>query len=252
MEKSPEAFRTISEVADWLETPAHVLRFWESKFAQVKPIKRAGGRRYYRPADMALLGGLKRLLHEDGLSIKDAQSLIREQGVKHVSALSPPLDGEVAGESDVIEATAQPAAEKRREITGLAPPGLRVDEQLPADIPAEDVASEAEHRADDTTDDPEPELPFLHRTYEERLPQASADREPMLRRASEALDTQAGKAQEAEPAPRPEPEAAPLPVARLAELRRAVAGLEPGTSAGEALAARLADLRATLAGDRTA
>ncbi len=60
MAKSAEAFRTISEVAEWLETPAHVLRFWESKFAQVKPVKRAGGRRYYRPADMELLGGIKR------------------------------------------------------------------------------------------------------------------------------------------------------------------------------------------------
>ena len=62
--KSPDAFRTISEVAEWLDTPAHVLRFWESKFTQVKPVKRAGGRRYYRPADMELIGGIKRLLQE--------------------------------------------------------------------------------------------------------------------------------------------------------------------------------------------
>jgi resuscitation-promoting factor RpfA len=66
MDKSPDAFRTISEVADWLGVPTHVLRFWESRFSQVKPVKRAGGRRYYRPADMALLGGIKRLLHDDG------------------------------------------------------------------------------------------------------------------------------------------------------------------------------------------
>ena len=63
MAKSADAFRTISEVADWLEVPAHVLRFWESKFSQVKPVKRAGGRRYYRPADMRLLAGIKILLH---------------------------------------------------------------------------------------------------------------------------------------------------------------------------------------------
>ncbi|MBS0122786.1 MerR family transcriptional regulator [Thetidibacter halocola] len=88
MSKSRDAFRTISEVADWLDTPAHVLRFWESKFSQVKPIKRAGGRRYYRPADMALLAGIKKLLHEDGLTIKGAQKVLREQGVKYVSGLS--------------------------------------------------------------------------------------------------------------------------------------------------------------------
>ncbi|MFU8777441.1 MAG: MerR family transcriptional regulator, partial [Roseovarius sp.] len=63
MGKAADAFRTISEVADWLDVPAHVLRFWESKFPQIKPVKRAGGRRYYRPADMALLGGIKVLLH---------------------------------------------------------------------------------------------------------------------------------------------------------------------------------------------
>lgn len=88
MSKSAEAFRTISEVADALDTPAHVLRFWESRFAQIKPVKRAGGRRYYRPADVALLGGIKRLLHEDGLTIRGVQKLLREQGVRHVAGLA--------------------------------------------------------------------------------------------------------------------------------------------------------------------
>lgn len=87
MSKSADAFRTISEVAEWLDTPAHVLRFWESKFTQVKPVKRAGGRRYYRPADMRLLGGIKKLLHDDGMTIKGVQKILREQGIKHVSSL---------------------------------------------------------------------------------------------------------------------------------------------------------------------
>ncbi len=99
MGKSADAFRTISEVADWLETPAHVLRFWESKFSQVKPVKRAGGRRYYRPADMKLLGGIKKLLHDDGMTIKGVQKMLREQGVGHVSEFSQPL-GDAA--DDVI------------------------------------------------------------------------------------------------------------------------------------------------------
>lgn len=93
MGKSPDAFRTISEVSEWLDTPAHVLRFWESKFTQIRPVKRAGGRRYYRPEDMALLGGIKTLLHDQGMTIKGVQKLLREQGVRHVASLGPqPLD----------------------------------------------------------------------------------------------------------------------------------------------------------------
>ena len=92
MAKSPDAFRTISEVAEWLGIQAHVLRFWESKFTQVKPIKRAGGRRYYRPGDMLLLGGIKKLLYEDGLTIKGVQKILREEGMTHVADMSAPLD----------------------------------------------------------------------------------------------------------------------------------------------------------------
>jgi DNA-binding transcriptional MerR regulator len=106
MAKSREAFRTISEVADWLDVQTHVLRFWESKFSQVKPVKRAGGRRYYRPQDMKLLGGLKKLLHEDGLPIKEAQQLLREKGVKHVSSLSRPVDQDQDDLEDVAEEVA--------------------------------------------------------------------------------------------------------------------------------------------------
>lgn len=107
MGKSRDAFRTISEVADWLETQAHVLRFWESKFTQVKPVKRAGGRRYYRPADMRLLGGIKKLLHDDGMTIKGAQKLLREKGVKHVAALSQPLDDEVEATDKVMTSSVE-------------------------------------------------------------------------------------------------------------------------------------------------
>ncbi|MDM7931076.1 MerR family transcriptional regulator [Tabrizicola sp.] len=88
MDKSPDAFRTISEVAEVLETPAHVLRFWESRFPQIKPVKRAGGRRYYRPSDMALLSGIKRLLHDEGLTIRGVQKILRDHGVRHVAGLA--------------------------------------------------------------------------------------------------------------------------------------------------------------------
>lgn len=104
MDKSPDAFRTISEVADTLDTPAHVLRFWESRFPQIKPVKRAGGRRYYRPADIALLTGIKRLLHDEGLTIRGVQKILRDQGVRHVAGLmddSTSVDGLIAAREDV-------------------------------------------------------------------------------------------------------------------------------------------------------
>ena len=82
--KSPTAFRTISEVADTLNVPAHVLRFWESKFTQIKPVKRGGGRRYYRPADVSLIKGIRELLYSDGLTIKGVQKILRQKGPRHV------------------------------------------------------------------------------------------------------------------------------------------------------------------------
>ena len=87
MDKAPDAFRTISEVADAIAIPAHVLRFWESRFPQIKPVKRAGGRRYYRPSDVALVAGIQQLLHKDGLTIRAVQQILREQGVRHVATL---------------------------------------------------------------------------------------------------------------------------------------------------------------------
>lgn len=91
MSKSPDAFRTISEVAEYLQTPAHVLRFWETKFPQIRPVKRAGGRRYYRPVDVALLISIKCLLHDDGFTIRGVQKMLREQGSRQIAARSQDL-----------------------------------------------------------------------------------------------------------------------------------------------------------------
>ncbi len=84
LRKSPDAFRTISEVASELDVPQHVLRFWESKFSQIKPLKRGGGRRYYRPEDVDLLRGIRHLLYTDGYTIKGVQKLLREKGAKAI------------------------------------------------------------------------------------------------------------------------------------------------------------------------
>ena len=84
MAKGPDAFRTISEAADELSVPQHVLRFWETRFSFIRPMKRAGGRRFYRPSDIAVLRGVKRLLHDEGYTIKGVQRLHREEGVRRL------------------------------------------------------------------------------------------------------------------------------------------------------------------------
>ncbi len=87
MDKAPDAFRTISEVADDLDLPQHVLRFWETRFAQIKPMKRGGGRRYYRPEDVDLLRGIRHLLYGEGYTIRGVQRILKDEGIKFVQAV---------------------------------------------------------------------------------------------------------------------------------------------------------------------
>lgn len=114
VDKSPDAFRTISEAADELDLPQHVLRFWETRFAQIKPLKRGGGRRYYRPDDVQLLRGIRFLLYEQGFTIKGVQKILKDQGVRHVIQI---------GETGAIEPVA-PAGAGSPEVAELAPPEL--------------------------------------------------------------------------------------------------------------------------------
>jgi DNA-binding transcriptional MerR regulator len=87
VDKAPDAFRTISEVADDLDVPQHVLRFWETRFTQIKPLKRGGGRRYYRPDDVELVRGIRYLLYGQGYTIRGVQRILKEQGVKYVQSI---------------------------------------------------------------------------------------------------------------------------------------------------------------------
>ncbi len=117
--KSPAAFRTISEVATALDVPQHVLRFWETKFTQVRPMKRAGGRRYYRPDDIALLRRIRGLLYDDGYTIRGVQRLLREGGAKRL-----PEDAQAAAAPEATASADSPAgpsldAELRRELRRL-------------------------------------------------------------------------------------------------------------------------------------
>jgi DNA-binding transcriptional MerR regulator len=99
--KSAEAFRTISEVAADLNVPQHVLRFWETRFTQVKPVKRAGGRRYYRPEDVDLLRGIRALLYSDGFTIKGVQKVLRERGLRHVAEIGRTFDGVIEPDVEI-------------------------------------------------------------------------------------------------------------------------------------------------------
>jgi len=134
MEKSPEAYRTIREVADSLDLPQHVLRFWETRFPQIRPLKRAGGRRYYRPDDIERLRLIKRLLYDEGYTIKGVQKLFKEQGVQALAAVALPLrepstEAPSAAEPHLAKVSEPPAAH-----SGVADDELTALREALADI----------------------------------------------------------------------------------------------------------------------
>lgn len=150
MDKSPDAFRTISEVAVDLDVPQHVLRFWESRFREVKPMKRGGGRRYYRPEDVLLLRGIRQLLYGEGYTIRGVQRIIREQGIKFVqtagrSLVENPQNGnepdELIDEVETVEAAGE--GERSRGLFALLPSllGDRNGAQAP-EFSAQDLGPE--------------------------------------------------------------------------------------------------------------
>ena len=146
IEKAPDAFRTISEVSETLDVPQHVLRFWEAKFTQIKPLKRAGGRRYYRPDDIDLLKGIRALLYGEGFTIKGVQKVLREQGAKHVAEIGRVGVKEAAGKRDgeaVVEAGA---------ILSDAMPTVE-QVNLTSEQPSESLLSEQRERLENVLDE---------------------------------------------------------------------------------------------------
>jgi len=129
--KSAEAFRTISEVSEALDLPQHVLRFWETRFTQIKPMKRGGGRRLYRPDHVALLRGIKALLYDDGMTIKGVQKMLREKGTKTVIARGS-ADAELRLESAAVPADASErlGALKKR-VDSARGAGAKAEAQVP-------------------------------------------------------------------------------------------------------------------------
>lgn len=151
--KSAEAFRTISEVAEELDVPQHVLRFWESRFAQVRPVKRAGGRRYYRPEDIDLLKGIRALLHGEGFTIKGVQKVLKERGARHVAEVG--RGGTVAAKAPppvviekIVYVQKVPVRKRPAHLRAVA-----TEMSLPFfDVP-EDAAPEPEDRPEDGPED---------------------------------------------------------------------------------------------------
>ena len=137
-DKRPGAFRTISEVASELDVPQHVLRFWETRFSQIRPVKRAGGRRYYRPDDVDLVRGVRRLLHDQGYTIKGAQRVFKERGLRFVQAIGrgeadagAPIPDEA--EPSAGAASPMPTADDREDLRAVLR-DLRACRDLLADL----------------------------------------------------------------------------------------------------------------------
>jgi DNA-binding transcriptional MerR regulator len=125
LEKSPDAFRTISEVADDLDIPQHVLRFWETRFTQIKPMKRSGGRRYYRPDDVDLLRGIRRLLYGEGYTIRGVQRILKEHGIASVQRLA---DGSAVASFGAIEKAVGQSLLERDDDDAIPGIGIDVDD----------------------------------------------------------------------------------------------------------------------------
>jgi DNA-binding transcriptional MerR regulator len=125
LDKAPDAFRTISEVADDLDIPQHVLRFWETRFAQIKPMKRSGGRRYYRPDDVDLLKGIRRLLYGEGYTIRGVQRILKEHGIASVQRLA---DASAIASFGAIEEAIGRSLSEDEDHLG-AEPGIDVDDE---------------------------------------------------------------------------------------------------------------------------
>ena len=129
--KSPDAFRTISEVSVELEVPQHVLRFWESRFSQIRPVKRGGGRRYYRPDDVDLLRGIRTLLYLEGLTIKGVQKILRDRGVRYVSDVGRG-EASLVGSVEPAPAAAKAQAQSARVLSfGPRPAPVEGGSDLP-------------------------------------------------------------------------------------------------------------------------
>lgn len=181
-EKSPDAFRTISEAADELDLPQHVLRFWESRFREIKPMKRGGGRRFYRPDDLDLLRGIRHLLYGEGYTIRGVQRILREHGIRFVQAVwqegaAQPPHG-AADEDDLVEETVDTGYEADDDERGI---GSRIGALIGRDL--NERNGSGERRDPPMTAAPMPRLSEADRAVHaavEAEPQVEVEVEPAI------------------------------------------------------------------------
>jgi DNA-binding transcriptional MerR regulator len=194
LDKAPDAFRTISEVADDLDIPQHVLRFWETRFTQIKPMKRSGGRRYYRPDDVDLLRGIRRLLYGEGYTIRGVQRILKENGIKSVQGL---VDGHAAPSFAPTSAAIAPRVQAKRpmieedheeeEAEDEAERHEEIEEEAEDEADAEGAEDEEEEEGDgEEGEDEEAE----EEDEEEAAAPVAARREPPMTSTSPRVDPQ--------------------------------------------------------------
>lgn len=155
IDKAPDAYRTISEVADDLDLPQHVLRFWETKFSQIRPLKRGGGRRYYRPDDVELLKSIRHLLYNQGYTIKGVQRILKENGPKAVQAILHAPQQDDASDDETYDAVDEPIAAPpppaqpvERSTAAPAQPTAAPNYRAPIDSQADDMFAELQPAPD--------------------------------------------------------------------------------------------------------
>lgn len=246
-DKAPDAFRTISEVADELELPQHVLRFWETKFTHIRPVKRAGGRRYYRREDVDLLRGIRRLLYSEGYTIKGVQKILKEQGVRHVQAVgfddgpaefgAPPAPrrnepdtapmhtDEGAGFGGLLggflpRRKSRAAADEMRDVPGHDEPPLPFPDFANFTPRTEEPVPPPRQRAQPRAPEPRPKVERSEPAFEvpreppARVPEqpraAARPRQPMMEEEPESYEPRVDPVFDAPP-PRPEPRPMPRP-----------------------------------------
>jgi DNA-binding transcriptional MerR regulator len=195
LDKAPDAFRTISEVADDLDIPQHVLRFWETRFTQIKPMKRSGGRRYYRPDDVDLLRGIRRLLYGEGYTIRGVQRILKENGIKSVQGL---VDGHAAPSFAPMSAAAvaprvqakRPVVEEEHEEEEIEDEA-GLEEEIEEEAEDEADAEEAEDEEEEGDEEAEDEEDEEEEDEEEAAPAPVAGRrEPPMTSASPRVEPQ--------------------------------------------------------------
>ncbi|WP_408056443.1 MerR family transcriptional regulator [Tardiphaga alba] len=240
MDKAPDAFRTISEVADDLDIPQHVLRFWETRFSQIKPMKRSGGRRYYRPDDVDLLRGIRRLLYGEGYTIRGVQRILKENGIKAVQGLvdeeaTPAFAPVPARASEPRMSSAAPLMSRpaaKAPVVEEEPEEEDVEEKLEDEEAEDEEASDEESEdaeEEDESDEDESEDGDDEESEEEADEEDGEEEEEDEEAEAEVSEDDSAEEEEAEPEPvaaRKAPDVRP-PEVRTDPAMRATPRVEP-------------------------